>query len=137
LSFAPRGAPIQIISVSSCPPFKAVPMDEACCNRGLLGWHGGVRTLEAAIDAQSWAYDYMTKTLAEQLERVKYVRLTDPDVSAAEAQELRLDNPSDACIAALVKLGNRAIDQNISEATTGERPKGLLLEVFANLPTVP
>lgn len=138
LSFAPQDAPIELVSVSTCPPFKALAMDAACCNRGLIGWLGGVRTLEAGIDAQSWAYHYMTKALVAQFDgRVRYLRLTDAEVSTVEAPELRLDNPSDACIAALVKLGHRAVDRNLSDATTGDRPNALILDVFKNLPPCP
>ena len=93
--------------------------------------------MEVAIDAQSWAYDYMAKAITSHLSgRVKYIRLTDPDVSADEAKELRLDNPSETCLKTLVKLANRAIDLNISEATTGEKPKALLVKAFADLPTL-
>jgi patatin-like phospholipase/acyl hydrolase len=134
LSFAPQDAPIEVISVSTCPPFKGSSVDRQCCSRGVLDWKGGIRMMEVAIDAQSWAYDYMAKTLATHLsDRVKYIRLTDPDVGVDEAKELRFDNPSEACLKTLVKLGNRAIDQNISEATTGDKPKALLVNAFAAL----
>jgi len=137
LSFAPPEVPIEIISVSTCPPFKASSVDQECCNRGVLDWSGGIRMMEVAIDAQSWAYDYMAKALTDHLSgRVKYVRLTDPVVSAEEAKELRLDNPSEMCLKTLVKLGNRAIDLNISEATTGEKSKALLTKIFVDLPTL-
>jgi len=138
LSFAPPDAPIELISVSTCPPFKAASVNRARANRGLVGWKGGIGMLEVAIDSQSWAYDYMAKTLATQLgKRVEYLRLTDPVISADESDELRLDNPSEDCLAALVKLGHRAVDLNISEATTNGAPKALLARAFANLPSLP
>lgn len=135
LEFAPPGAPIEVISVGTCPPFKGATVDATTSGRGLLAWKGGVGVLELALDAQSYAYDYMAKTLAAQLDRpVKYIRLTDPQVSADEAKELRLDNPES--IAALAKLATRSVDLNWSEATTGEKPKALLVDVFANLPAL-
>ena len=138
LCFAPADAEIQLISVSTCPPFKATSIDEGCFNRGVLGWHAGIRMLEVAIDAQSWAYDYMAKSLASQLDgRIKYIRLADPAVNADDAKELRLDNPSNACFRTLAKLGNSAVDLNISEATTGEKPKALLMDILRDLPSVP
>jgi hypothetical protein len=138
LSFAPPDARIELISASTCPPFQAPSINDKSCNRGVLAWKGGIRMLEVAIDAQSFAYDYMAKTVAAQFGgRVTYLRLTDPRVSSADAGELRLDNPSTECLKALIKLGNEAVDLNISEATTGEKPKALLTEVFKNLPVLP
>ena len=138
LSFAPDGAPIEVISVSTCPPFKAPIISEESANRGLLGWRGGIRMLEAAIDAQSSAYDYIATALATHLkERVTYVRLTDPKVNAEQVTHLRLDNPSKKCLDALVRLASDAIDLNMSEATTAARPKELITRVFARLATLP
>ena len=138
LSFAPEDAQIELLSVSTCPPFQAPSVTPASSNRGVVGWKGGIRMLEAAIDAQSCAYDYLAKTLAEKLGRpIKYIRLTDPKVSTSDAGHLRLDNPSPECLQTLVRLGNDAADLNISEATTGERPKALLMDIFKNLPAVP
>lgn len=137
LSFAPPEAPIHLISVSTCPPFKGSAIDDSCCDRGLSDWKVGIRMLEVAIDAQSCAYDYMAQMFASQLhDRVQYIRLTDPDVGADEAVHLRLDNPSKICLDVLAKLGNRAVDLNISAATTGERAKALLVEVLSDLHTI-
>lgn len=135
ITMAPDDVPIQLVSISTCPPFKGGSVSGNSANRGVLGWHGGVRILEAAIDAQSYAYDYMARTLAQQLGReVDYVRLRDPDVSAEEAVHLRLDNPATDCLERLVKLGNRAVDLNISDATTGNPPpRALLAKVFADV----
>jgi len=138
LSFAPEDAQIELLSISTCPPFQAPSVTQASSNRGLLGWKGGIGMLEVAIDAQSCAYDYIAKTLAEKLgKRIKYIRLTDPKVSSSDAGHLRLDNPSPECLKTLIRLGNDAVDLNISEATTGERPKALLMEIFKDLPTMP
>lgn len=137
LSFAPEEAPIEIISVSTCPPFKAPRVDSTSCNRGLLGWSGGIGMMEMALDSQSGAYDYMAKALSTSLAgRVKYVRLSDPPVSTEIASELRMDNPSEKNISALVGLAHQAIDMNISEATTGNKSKALCAQVFSNLPAV-
>lgn len=136
LEFAPPGAPIHVISASTCPPFKGAAVDTSSSQRGLLDWWGGIATLEVALDAQSYAYHYIAKTLSTHLDReVKYLRLTDPQIQAEEAKELRLDNP--AALDVLAKLASRAVDLNISEATTGDKPKELLTEIFANLPTLP
>lgn len=137
LSIAPPDTRIEIVSVSTCPPFQALPMDESSCGQGILGWKGGIRALEVAIDAQSFAYDYMTRTLASHLGRVTYVRLSDPPVSPTVAAELRLDNASTNCLKALVSLGHEAIDRNLSEATTGDKSKALLTDIFRNLPVLP
>lgn len=137
LSFAPEGAPIEIISASTCPPFKAPTVDSTSCNRGLKGWTGGIGMMEMALDSQSGAYDYMAKALSSSLRgRVKYIRLSDPAVSTEIANELRMDNPSEKNISALVGLAHRAIDLNISEATTGDESKALCAEIFSNLPSL-
>lgn len=137
LSFAPEDAPIEIISVSTCPPFKAPMVDSNSRNRGLRGWSGGIGMMEMALDSQSGAYDYMAKALSSSLgDRVKYIRLSDPPVSTEIANELRMDNPSEKNIRALVGLANRAIDWNISEATTGDKSKALCAEVFSDLPAL-
>ena len=137
LSFAPEDSPIEIISVSTCPPFKAPTVNSTSCNRGLKGWYGGIGMMEMALDSQSGAYDYMAKALSSSLgSRVKYIRLSDPPVSTEIADELRMDNPSEKNINALVGLAHRAIDLNISEATTGDKSKALCAEVFSNLPAL-
>lgn len=138
LSFAPPNAPIEIVSVSTCPPFQALSVDAKSCDRSLFDWRGGIRVMEASIDAQSFAYDYLARTLSAQFGgRVTYLRLSDPKVSSDDASELRLDNPSKKCLKTLVRLGNEAVDMNISEATTGEKSKALLVDVFSNLPALP
>lgn len=116
LEFAPPEAPIHLISVSTCPPFKVAPPDARSADRGLLEWRGGVRALEAAIDAQAHAYDYMTKTLVRHIggRRIKYVRLCDPRIDPGDACELRLDNP--ACLPRLSRLAAEAVDLNMSAA---------------------
>lgn len=137
LSFAPKDAPIEVVSVSTCPPFKADGVDRRSFDRGLVGWKGGIRVLEMALDSQSSAYDYMAKTLTTEMDgRLSYIRLSDPEISAEEAQELRMDNPSEACLDALIRLGHRAVDLNISEATTGRKTKALIMNVFADLPEI-
>ena len=137
LSFAPADASIEIISVSTCPPFKAPMVDSTSCNRGLKDWSGGIGMMEMALDSQSGAYDYMAKALSSSLgDRVKYIRLSDPPVSTEIANELRMDNPSERNIRALVGLANQAINLNISEATTGDRSKALCAEIFSDLPTL-
>lgn len=135
LEFAPRDAPIEVISVSTCPPFKGASVDADSSQRGVLNWTGGIGTLEVALDAQSYAYSYMAKVLSSHLDRLKYLRLTDPVPHAEEAKQLRLDNPD--ALDVLAKLAARAVDQNISEATTGSKSAALLMEVFANLPILP
>lgn len=138
LSTAPPNSPIELISVSTCPPFLASSVKTENYNRGVMNWNGGIKIVEVALDAQSSAYDSMAKMLAAQLNnRVTYMRLTDPPVGPDEARELRLDNPSAECLAVLATLGSRAIDLNISEATAGEKPKALLTDIFKNLPNLP
>lgn len=134
LAFAPTDASIEIISVSTCPPFKGASIDDASSQRGLLDWRGGIGTLEIALDAQAFAYDNMAKFLSTYFDgRIKYIRLTDPLIHGEDSKQLRLDNPDS--LKPLANLAARAVDQNISEATTGDMPKALLTQVFANLPT--
>jgi len=137
LSFAPKDAPIEIISVSTCPPFKAPSIVDKEADRGVLDWKAGIGMLELGLDAQSSAYSYMAKALTDHLgDRVKYIRLSDPSVDKSISEELTLDNPSPEVIKALVKLAARAVDQNISEATTGNTSKSLIMDIFSNLKTV-
>jgi len=134
LSFAPDDSKIEIISVSTCPPFTASMMDDKEANRGLLHWKGGIGILEMGLDAQSSAYDYMAKTLTDKMNReIEYVRLSDPELEDSVAQHLTLDNPSDTTINALVKLANRAVDKNMSEATTGDKTKSIIMDIFSGL----
>ncbi|GHD29519.1 hypothetical protein GCM10007053_10200 [Halioglobus pacificus] len=137
LSFAPEGSPIELVSVSTCPPFKAPPVREEESDRGILAWKAGIGMLEMGLDAQSQAYDYMAKALTDHIGGgVSYIRLSDPLVDENIARDLTLDNPSERAISALVSLASRAVDQNISEATTGDQTKRLILQVFSDIAAV-
>ncbi|WP_377894795.1 CBASS cGAMP-activated phospholipase [Alteromonas sp. R78001] len=137
LTFAPDDSPIEIISISTCPPFKAPPLNSNDAHRGIKDWKAGLGMMEIGLDAQSSAYSYMAKALTDNLgDRVKYVRLSDPLVDENISHQLTLDNPSPSAIEALVKLASRAVDLNISEATTGEKSKSLIMDVFSNLNTI-
>lgn len=134
LSFAPEESKIEIISVSTCPPFTASILNDKEANRGLLHWKGGIGVMEISLDAQSSAYDYMAKALTDKMNgKIEYVRLSDPELEDSVAQHLTLDNPSDKTIEALVKLANRAIDKNMSEATTGKKAKSIITDIFSGL----
>jgi predicted acylesterase/phospholipase RssA len=126
---------IQLVSVSTCPPFKGTTVNRETANRGLGAWKAGVKMVETSLDAQSFAYDYIAKTLACHAKQpVDYVRLSDPDVGADDIPYLGMDNPSDETLTRLTTLAYRAVDQNRSEATTGDPPpKAVLVDVFANL----
>lgn len=125
---------IQVVSASTCPPFKGTTVTRGTANRGLLAWRAGIKVVETALDAQSYAYDYMAKTLAQHAKQpVDYIRLVDPDVGAADLPFLGMDNPSDETLRRLTALAYRAVDKNRSEATTGSAPMAVLLDVFAGL----
>lgn len=130
---------IQLVSVSTCPPFKGVSVDGETADRGLASWKGGIKMAETSLDAQSFAYDYMAKTLAAHAKQpVDYVRLSDPDVGAEDVPYLGMDNPSEETLKRLTSLAYRAVDRNRSEATTGTPPpKAMLLDVFSNLQPFP
>lgn len=137
LSFAPKEAQIELISVSTCPPFKAPPIEDKDADRGILDWKAGLGILEMGLDAQSSAYAYMAKALTDNMNgRVRYVRLSDPLVDENISRDLALDNPSEKALGALIKLASRAVDQNISEATTGDKSKALIFEILSNLSVI-
>lgn len=137
LSFAPKDASIELISVSTCPPFKAPPVEDKYAERGILAWKAGLGIVEMGLDAQSSAYSYMAKALTDHMNgRIRYIRLSDPSVDENISRELTLDNPSDKALEALVKLASRAVDQNMSEATTGDKSKALIIDMFSGLSTV-
>lgn len=138
LSTAPTGSRIVLVSASTCPPFKGTPVSDDAGDRGLFAWKGGIRMTETALDSQSFAYDYMTRTLAAHAcQPVDYVRLSDPEVGIDDLPYLGMDNPSKETLDRLVALAHRAVDSNRSEATTGSPPpKAVLKAVFAGLQPV-
>lgn len=137
LEFAPENASIEVISVSTCPPFQAPIISTDNSHRGLSGWTAGIGTLEMALDSQSSAYHYMAQTLSSQFsDRISYLRLEDPSVSSDWAEILRLDNPSEQCLNRLTKLGHQAVDLNFSKATAREKESGLLKKILSDLPQV-
>lgn len=135
LSTAPKGQRIVLVSVSTCPPFKGTAVNDATADRGLLAWKAGIRMTETALDSQSFAYDYITRTLAEHAcQPVEYVRLADPDVGVEDLPHLGMDNPSAESLKRLVSLAHRAVDKNRSEATAGSSPsKAILNSVFSGM----
>jgi uncharacterized protein len=135
LTTAAEDRQIILVSASTCPPFKGATIGDNAGNRGLLAWKAGVKMTETALDAQSFAYDYVTRTLAGCARHpVEYVRLSDPEIGAEDVPHLGMDNPSPECLERLVSLAHRAVDRNRSEATTGApAPKAVLNTVFADL----
>lgn len=122
---------IELMSVSTCPPFKGRALSGADGSRGLLGWKVGLGIVEVALDAQSFAYHYVTKAVADTANRtVRYVRLIDPDVPTGQAKHLSLDNPSPKTLALLTKLAHDAADLNISAATAQKNPEQPLIREF-------
>ncbi len=131
LTMAEPGRPIQLMSVSTCPPFKGKTLNGSGGRRGLLGWKGGLGIVEVALDAQSCAYDYVTKAVADTANRpVGYVRLLDADVPAEQAKHLGLDNPSKSTLELLTRLAYDAADKNISAATAQKTPTHPLIREF-------
>ncbi|MCP3022768.1 CBASS cGAMP-activated phospholipase [Cupriavidus basilensis] len=139
LSMSEPGQPIELMSVSTCPPFKGCTITEAGANRGTIGWQAGVGIVQVALDAQSYAYDYVTRTVAQHTGRdVGYVRLIDADVPAADAVHLALDNPSPNALDLLSRLARDAVDLNMSAATAGSPPpQPLIAKFFANIKPFP
>lgn len=141
LQFAPPDAPIELLSVSTCPPFTSTPLTDAGARRGVLGWLRELRIVETSIDAQAFAYHNIARFLVSALRRyrpIRYIRLDDPPLSGDDAKLLRLDNPSRACLDRLASLAHEAVDINFSKATvaTGEDTDfGVLAKLFAVLPT--
>lgn len=139
LSMSEPGQPIELMSVSTCPPFKGRSVTEKDANRGTLGWQAGVGIVEVALDAQSFAYDYVTKTIAKHTGRdVGYVRLIDADVPTDDVIHLSLDNPSKKALDLLSRLARDAVDLNVSAATAGSPPpQPLIAKFFQNIQAFP
>lgn len=131
LTMAEPGRSIQLMSVSTCPPFKGKTLNGNGGGRGLLGWRGGLGIVEVALDAQSFAYHYVTQAVADTANRpVEYVRLLDADVPVEQAKHLGLDNPSKATLELLTRLAHDAADKNISAATAQKNPTHPLIREF-------
>jgi len=134
LAFAPPDAPIEILSVGTCPPPGGEPVGGARAPLGLVGWLRNLRIVETSLDAQSFAYHNMARFLAASLSRVTYIRLKDPQLSADDARLLRLDNASHECLGRLVELAHDAVDHNISLATVGTESMRPLLQMLTDVP---
>lgn len=131
LTMAEPGRPIDLMSVSTCPPFKGKMLNGKDGGRGLLGWKGGLGIVEVALDAQSFAYHYVTQAVADTANRpVQYVRLLDADVPVEQAKHLGLDNPSQETLELLTRLAHDAVDKNISAATAQRNPTHPLIREF-------
>ena len=135
LTMAESDRPIELMAVSTCPPFKGKTLRDHDGSRGLLGWKGGLGIVEVALDAQSFAYHYVTQAVADTANRpVRYVRLIDPDVPTGDAKHLSLDNPSKETLNLLTKLAHDAADLNISAATAQKNPgHPLIREIFRGI----
>jgi predicted acylesterase/phospholipase RssA len=131
LTMAEPERPIELMAVSTCPPFKGKALRGQDGTRGLLGWKAGLGIVEVALDAQSFAYHYVTQAVADTANRpVRYVRLIDPDVPTGDAKHLSLDNPSPKTLELLTKLAHDAADLNISAATAQKNPTQPLIREF-------
>jgi len=134
LAFASLDAPIEVLSVGTCPPSGSEPVDANRTSPGIAAWLRDLRILETALDAQAFAYHNIARFLAAALGRVTYIRLEDPTLSAADARLLRLDNASTACLDRLVELAHDAVDRNMSLATVGTPPMHPLLKMLTDVP---
>jgi predicted acylesterase/phospholipase RssA len=131
LTMAESERPIELMAASTCPPFKGRTLRDHDSSRGLLGWKVGLGIVEVALDAQSFAYHYVTQAVADTANRpVRYVRLQDPDVPTDQAKHLSLDNPSPRTLELLTKLAHDAADLNISAATAQKNPTQPLIREF-------
>ncbi|CAE6754046.1 CBASS cGAMP-activated phospholipase [Paraburkholderia nemoris] len=131
LTMAESERPIELMAASTCPPFKGRTLRGHDSSRGLLGWKVGLGIVEVALDAQSFAYHYVTQAVADTANRpVRYVRLQDPDVPTDQAKHLSLDNPSPQTLELLTKLAHDAADLNISAATAQKNPTQPLIREF-------
>lgn len=136
LAFAPKDAPIEILSVSTCPPVTSEPVTSACARPGLVSWIRGLRIIETSLDAQAFAHHNAARFLAAALDRrITYIRLEDPPLSVEDMRKLRLDNPAADCLDRLVELAHDAIDRNISLATAGTQDMQPLVPMLSNIPT--
>lgn len=136
LAFAPKDAPIEILSVSTCPPVTSEPVTSASARPGLISWIRGLRIIETSLDAQAFAHHNTARFLAAELDRrITYIRLDDPPLSVEDMRKLRLDNPAADCLDRLVELAHDAIDRNISLATAGTQDLQPLVPLLSNIPT--
>jgi len=80
-------------------------------NRGMAEWKFGGEAAGMSIDVQGTGYHEMAKRFAGHFRRLgfdlRYERITNPSVTAAQAKELKLDRATPVALDLLQKLGDK------------------------------
>lgn len=137
LELAGEHQKIEILSVGTCPPPKGNVIERGAANRGIAQWKAGIGPLDAALDAQSHAYNEMARLLANNLKReCEVVRLESGQPSGAQAQHLGLDSASPQALQIMMSLAEEDAKRNHSLALDpAKQDYKLVADIFKNLET--
>lgn len=135
LELADEHQRIEILSVGTCPPPKGNLVEKKATNFGIWQWRAGTRALDAALDAQSHAYNEMARFLAKKLKRdCEVVRLASTPPSDSHAPHLNLDSATPQALHVMASLAEEDAKLNHSLALDpNKQDYKLVAEIFKNL----
>lgn len=125
---------IEILSIGTCGlPEGDAP--DSKTDRGIMDWLAGIRIAGLAMNAQAAAAAYMSRLLAQRISElgrsVRYVRIENPVISAAQAQHLQLDLATPTALSLLSQLGSQKAQEVMSKACNQSDSEGQFIrEIF-------
>ena len=111
LGLARLNQPIQILSLSTCPPPQGNIISKQQTNWGLFRWRAGTIALNASLEAQAWGYFYTAQKLAQHLSELNrpcsLIRLPHSSAAQDQLKYLGLDRASKEALQILSDLGKQ------------------------------
>lgn len=138
LELSAREQPIEVVSISTCPPgVGESPGKDALC-RGVLHWLIGLAdtsdVINTCMDAQARAAQHMANLLAVQLnaldKQTTITRLQHSAPSATRLKEWELDATSESARRAFIDMGRQDADAIFSSITLGDTKYQILADAF-------
>ncbi len=129
--------PIQIFTLGSSAPFEGEIISKNKLFRSALGWKGGLGILKVSMCAQSSAYSYLTRKLAEQRQNGSLAcRLPQlPGSAAVQQRASEMDDARSETLEMLIARAHADVDHALSERT---HQPGLaaFFDALANAPLI-
>lgn len=130
------GRPIEIISIGTCPPAPGSVIKKDDLKKGLLGWGGGTKALEASMDAQAGLVNDTARLLIDRLNiQAELIRPIPSSIPCDLVDVIGLDRASPEALTGLINLAHFDADKFRGASFQQENPKiKKLIAIFENMP---
>lgn len=142
LTIAPPERPIEIFSLGTCPRPEGDHLDAETAHRSMLDWRLGADVAPLSISAQEFAFDHMTRLLANAISgcgrQIRRVRFPNKPVPASMMPYLALDDTRPEAMDRLVAQAKTDADLTKSACDDANNEDGRMIRRLMNdLPAMP